>query len=171
MAFSCLGGLWTLYGDTDDYPQPEGPVGSSENCYTGRSFSPQASSPVAPQYPHFPPRIHGAKFNEKPDSWPHLLSGGPHPLRSTTGSQLVKGPRASPCPPSLAALQFILPRERPHLVRLFSGSHPDARAALPCRRLGPHLTSTGKTLENLPWWQPCLPPCNSPQRNRQARQM
>lgn len=82
----------------------------------------------------------------------------------------MKGPRAFPCPPSLATLQFILPRERPHLVRLVSGSHPDAWAALPCRHLGPHLTSTGETLENLPWWQPRLPPCNSPRRNRHARQ-
>lgn len=83
----------------------------------------------------------------------------------------MKGPQAFSCPPSLAALLFILPRERSHLVRLVSGPHPDAGAALPCRPLGPRPTSTEGILENLPWWQPRLPPCNSPRRNHPARQM
>ena len=38
-----IAALWALYADTN--------VGSSENRYIGRSFSPQASSPIAPQYP------------------------------------------------------------------------------------------------------------------------
>lgn len=93
-------------------PPARGPAWPSEKCYT----EPSSGSQLPPQGTHrvfrFPPGIHGATFNEKPDSQPspRVWWGEAPPLRRIPGSQRVKGPQAIPLLVPQAELLYLSTR-------------------------------------------------------------